>query len=116
MSTPKPRVSSGTIITPPPSLVREPRNPAINEPIPTRAVSSSVFILRLPGTTRRTTSFCWESLDYENVSDLPAGAQGSRGDSQALENARGAHSATNAHGNHAVARTETLEFADQCGR
>src|SRR5579862_3694794 len=43
MSMPNPRVRRGTITTPPPRPVREPRNPAISEPMKSRPVSSRMF-------------------------------------------------------------------------
>src|SRR5438067_1166063 len=43
-STPRTMVSSGTITTPPPSPVREPRNPAASDAPPTTAVNSATFI------------------------------------------------------------------------
>jgi hypothetical protein len=48
ISTLKTRVSRGTRTTPPPRPVSAPRNPAMNEPRPTRMVNSRLFNPALP--------------------------------------------------------------------
>src|ERR1700722_10245208 len=55
MSTPKTSVRSGTITTPPPRPVSDPRNPAPTEPSQSTATNSRVFIRALthPSAARR---------------------------------------------------------------
>src|SRR5262249_13983081 len=53
MSTLKPRTSSGTMTTPPPSPVSAPRNPAATDPRQSSSVNSSTVINSPPGLGRR---------------------------------------------------------------
>src|SRR5262245_62144061 len=48
MSTPKPRASSGTMITPPPSPVSAPRKPAAVDPSATSRVNARTLITPVP--------------------------------------------------------------------
>ena len=47
MSTPNRKARSGTMTTPPPNPVREPRNPAAREPSQTRSENSREFMNHL---------------------------------------------------------------------
>src|SRR5207245_7406789 len=134
-SSPEPPYSSGT---PPP---KRPSSPAF---FSSWAISPSLCCSSsgMSGATSLVTnsSAAWPISRWSSVSSAGVKTSSARGDSRrkpppgaripgvavvaisppkylrkALENARGAHAAADAHGNHAITRLAALEFAQNCG-
>src|ERR1700676_3986086 len=119
MSTWNSSVSIGTITTPPPSPVSEPRKPASSEPMPTSSVNSSVF-KRCSGCANqfnRSEQSSWQlmRLRFFETVEKKIIQIGLTSSGEQLENSRCAHSASHAHRHHAVAARAALQVADDCG-